>query len=286
MHQRARNSLNNLLPLLIAAFVIAPSAVSQTPSTTDAPAPITYDQVWTQALAAQAQYSADYATIGFVPAILTIPGQPFTAQRVYTQWDPTDGSPSNPDVTTTVTIARDNQGRIHFESSLTPGAVAITVSDPIAKVYYRYTAGQPASVQLVAAPCGNVAQANTAGLATPVNQPAPTSPAPAAAPPIPASPLPGKQDLGTQTIQGTLAYGQSNTTYLSLDTVVKTFQTEDWFSPSLGLNLHETTSTSGQATQSIETNQLQLGDPDPSLFVLPSGYTLPDQAASCAPQSS
>jgi hypothetical protein len=275
MHVLVRNSVvKTILPQLIAAFIVTSSAASQ--DAPNPPAPSPYDQAFAQAVAAQAIYSAGSATIGFAPAILTIPAQAFTAQRVYTQWDP-GGDPTNPSVTTTVTIARDAQGRIHSENSLTPGMVEVIVSDPVGQLSYRYIAGQPASIQLVAANCAQQLNSNVT--------PAPT-PAPAATPPpIPASPAPGKQDLGTQTMQGTLAYGQQQTSYLTIDNGTVTIQTVDWFSPTLGLNLQETSQTSGQASHTIQIQQLQPGNPDPTLFTLPSGFTLPDPSANCGTQS-
>ena len=216
--------------------------------------------------------------IGFSPVILTIPGQPFTAQRVYTQWD-SNGDPNQPDVTTTVTIARDTQGRIHYESSLTPGIVEVIVSDPIAQLSFRYVSGQPASVQLVASNCTQ--QTATSASAS---QPPATNALAATPPPIPASPTPTQQDLGTQTMQGALAYGQQQTRYLTGPSGLVTIQTVKWFAPTLGLNLQETSQYTGQANHTITTQQLQLGDPDPSLFTLPSGFTLPTPATNCGPQ--
>ncbi len=279
MHALVRNSIVRAILLqLVAAFIVTTSAVAQTAPNPPAPTPTAYEQAFAQAMVAQQQASTGNTTVGFVPAILSIPGQAFTAQRTYTQWD-TDGDSTNPNVTTNVTIARDSQGRIHYENSLTPGMVEVIVSDPVGQLSYRYMAGQPASIQLVATTCTQPVPPSSGA-------PAPATITPAATPPpIPTAPTPSKQDLGTQTIEGTSAIGQQQTRYLTIDTGTVTIQLEDWFSPTLGLNVKETNQTSGQASHTILTHQVQLGDPDPTLFAPPAGFTLPDPSANCGTQS-
>lgn len=286
MRDLVRNALvTTILPQAIAVFLVTASAASQAAPNPSATPGTAYDQALLQSIAAQQQSAMGSTTIGFVPAILAIPGQAFTAQRTYTQWDP-DGDPTNPSVTTNVTIARDSQGRIHYENSLTPGMTEVIVADPVTQISVRYMAGQPASIQLVATGCSQQLTSDPAQ--TPGNgNPTPATVAPAATPPpIPAAPTPSKQDLGTQTIEGTPAIGQQETRYLTLDSGMVTIQLENWFSPALGLNVKETKQASGQASHTILTHQVQLGDPDPSLFALPAGFTLPDLPPNCGGQAS
>jgi len=89
--------------------------------------------------------------------------------------------------------------------------------------------------------------------------------------------------LGPKEIEGALAYGQQRMNYLALKTGLKTMLTEDWFSPEFGVNLRELNDYSGQNKFTLETHDVELGYPDPNLFALPAGYTLPGQTANCIP---
>src|ERR1700722_15432604 len=75
---------------------------------------------WNKAFsAAAAQGFADahgYAGVGFAPALISIPGKPFTATRTYTdKRKDADGVHEFPPLSADFTIARDDKGRIHYE---------------------------------------------------------------------------------------------------------------------------------------------------------------------------
>jgi len=272
-----------ILPgLLLAATFLAASVAFSQDSTTPPPPTLTYDQALQQASNAEQQYANGYATIGYSPAILTIPNRPFTATRVYTEWA-RGGSQDTPVVSTTVTIARDAAGRIHYESSRVAGDVAVMISDPVQHMNYEYEVNS-ASPTGMAASC---TQPTMSQISQPAPAPDPSAPASTAtiAPPAASTtlPTPTKVELGTQPLNGTVAYGQSRTDFVDLQPGVLTMVTVSWFSPDMGLNVRQTNDYSNQNRFSIETTNLVTGDPDPSLFALPSSYTLSGSTTSCIP---
>lgn len=270
--------------LLVGATLAAShTAYAQTPAP---PPTLTYDQALIQAAAAEQQFSNGYASVGYSPAILTIPGRPFTAHRVYKEW-PRNGTAANqPSVTTTVTIARDIVGRIHYENSRAPGQVTVMISDPVQHLNYRYDVG---TANTSANSCVQPQMSQISGPAPTPDPTASSSQTPdttssdtgtvADPPPPPAT----KKDLGLQQMEGTAAYGQQRNDYLSLQPGIKSMRTLSWFSMYLGLNLLEASDYSGQNMFSINTQEIDLSDPDPALFVVPQGYALPGSAPSCIP---
>ena len=273
--------------LLVGATLAASQiAYAQTP----APPPnLTYDQALVQAAAAEQQFSNGYASVGYSPAILTIPGRPFTAHRVYKEW-PRNGTAGNqPSVTTTVTIARDSSGRIHYENSRDPGQVTVMISDPVQHLNYRYDVVATGTPNATADSC---VQPQISQISGPAPTPDPTTSssqttntassatdAVSDPPPPPAT----KKDLGLQQMEGTTAFGQQRNDYLSLQPGIKTMRTLSWFSMDLGLNILEASDYSGQNMFSINTQEIDPSEPDPALFAVPQGYTLPGSAPSCIP---
>jgi hypothetical protein len=181
-----------------------------------------------------------------------------------------------------VTIARDNVGRIHYESSRSAGNVTVMISDPIQHLNYQYEIDPSDPNNQTATSC---TQPTMAQITEP--NPAPASPtisASAAAPVSPpALPTSSKKDLGSQQMEGTIGYGQARIDYLDLQPGTLTMAATSWFSPDLGLNLTQLSDYSNQNPFSIHTRNVVLGDPDPSLFQLPSGYTLTGSTTSCIP---
>jgi hypothetical protein len=269
--------------VFLAALAALPVALAQTPAASD----LTYDQALLQAATGEQQFLNGYASIGYSPAILTIPDRPFTAHRIYKEWA-RNGVTGQPIVTTTVTIARDKVGRIHYESSQQPGQVTVMISDPVVHLNYRYNVAADGTASSTADLCtqpqmSQISRPAPAPDPSTASAPAPdtSSPAPAAvAPPVPPS---TSQELGVHSMEGTVAYGQRRVDYLSLQPGVKSMQTLAWFSLDLGLNLLEADDYSGQNKFAINTQEIALGDPDPNLFILPTGYTLPGTTQSCIP---
>ena len=269
--------------LLVAATLAASqTAYAQTPAP---PPTLTYDQALVQAAAAEQQFSNGYASVGYSPAILTIPDRPFTAHRVYKEW-PRNGAASNqPSVTTTVTIARDSVGRIHYENSQEPGQVTVMISDPVQHLNYRYDVG---TANTNADSCVQPQMSQISGPAPTPDPTASGSQTPGAtssttAVPDPPPPPASKKDLGLQQMEGTTAYGQQRNDYLSLQPGIKSMRTLSWFSMDLGLNILEASDYSGQNMFSVNTQEIDTSEPSPALFVVPAGYTLPPSAPSCIP---
>ena len=235
-----------------------------------------------QAASTDALAANGYATLGYSPAIFSIPNRPFTARRDYKEWARSSDS-KTPIVTTTVTIARDSAGRIHYESSHVAGDVIVRVSDPVQHLNYQYEVSPDPSVPMTVQQCTQPLMAQISGPIQPGD--ASESPTANTAPLAPAAQLPtaSKTELGSKTMEGTLAYGQQRTDYLDLQPGVLTMQKTAWFSPDLGLNLLLVSDYSNQNKFSEDTHNVKLGDPDTSLFSMPAGYTLSGTIGSCVP---
>jgi hypothetical protein len=252
-----------------------------------APPPLqTYEQAYAQAHARERAYAHGHASVGYAPDIITIPDHPFTAQRIYTEWRP-EGSPDAPLVTTTVTIARDSAGRIHYESSRRPGDIDVLISDPVVEINYRYFIKPRQPVNPAAEECSqpltsDITRRSSAQAGPFAARPSlqPVSFDPQAQPRYP-QPKDRNDDLGTRDIEGVLAYGQHTQHTVSNQFGMKLMVIERWFSPDLGLNLLEVNAISGQNSSQIQTQDMQFSDPDSSLFVPPPSYSLPAKIPSC-----
>jgi len=256
-----------------------------------APPLLTYEQAYAQAHAQESEYAHGYASVGYAPDIMTIPNHPFTAQRTYTEW-PRGGSPDSPLVTTIVAIARDSEGRIHYESSRRRGDVDILISDPVAEIHYRYFIKPRAPANPAAEECSQP-------LMRDITRRSAADPAPlarsATLQAVSYRPQPGqtgqrypqpkdrKEELGTRDLEGVLAFGQRTLHTVSNQLGMKDMVIERWFSPDLGLNLLEVSDIEGQNSTSVRTHELQYSEPDPGLFVPPPGYSLPAKIQSCIP---
>lgn len=247
-----------------------------------APPIATYEQAWTEAHKVQEAYSRGYATVGYMPAIMTIPQRPFTAQRTYTEWSQ-NGSPDAPVLTTEVTIARDREGRIHYESSRSSREINVLISDPVDHFNYRYTIPRRPAANPKAEQCRQPRmRAITSSVASPSlfhNAGFARGPQDQTAPQAPER----KDDLGTQDFEGVLAYGQRNLQTVSNQFGVRPMTIENWFSPDLGINLMEMHDIAGQNKYSVTTHDLVFAEPDATLFAPPPNYALPAQIPSCIP---
>ncbi len=104
---------------------------------------------------------------------------------------------------------------------------------------------------------------------------------PAAAMPRPASAPPVIENLGTTVIDGVEAYGTRRTTTIPTgqigndEPLVTTAET--WLSRRLALVLRSVTDDPQEGTTTRELVNLTLGEPDPTLFQPPAGYTIMTQ---------
>ena len=86
--------------------------------------------------------------------------------------------------------------------------------------------------------------------------------------------------LGTQTIKGTLAYGRRTTQTIPAgeegNEQPLVIVSEIWYSRELGLTLQSITDDPRTGKKTEEVEELSLSEPDPSLFALPEGYAVKD----------
>ncbi len=281
-----RSKLCGSIPCILSLAAIAITGCRNGASSPAPPPLQTYEQAYAQAHASERAYANGYASVGYAPDIITIPDHPFTAQRIYTEWRP-EGSPDSPLVTTTVTIARDSVGRIHYESSRRPGDIDVLISDPVVEIHYRYFIKPRPPVSPTAEECSqpltsDITRRSSAGPG-PYTQAASLQTVsfdPQAAPRYP-QPKDHNDDLGTRDMEGVLAYGQQTQHTVSNQFGMKLMVIERWFSPDLGLNFLEVNAISGQNSNQIRTQNMRFSDPDPSLFVPPPSYSLPAKVPSC-----
>jgi TonB family protein len=213
----------------------------------------------------------------------TVPGLPFTA-KMNLQWThQVNGSFSTGMLVST--IARDSQGRVHIEghdfSVGTPDPQAslnsTTVTDPIAKTSITCDTRSrichiwpciPLRPDQIADPFGLDALSRTGGH---------TRTTPDGKKVVQAEPLP------METIAGLPASGVRTTTFPAAangsaieDPALKAV-TDTWISRDRGLIVAQLRHFPGGEIQAVELSDIQQGDPDASLFTLPSGYEMKDE---------
>jgi hypothetical protein len=92
------------------------------------------------------------------------------------------------------------------------------------------------------------------------------------------------ESLGTQTIDGVLTQGTRMTHVIPTGTVGNdgpiTTTTDTWYSPDLQLTLLTVTTDPRSGVQTMKYANFSRAEPDPSLFLVPSGYSIVDETAS------
>jgi len=87
-------------------------------------------------------------------------------------------------------------------------------------------------------------------------------------------------DLGKQSVGGLETVGTRETTIIPAGTVGNNgpllSKREFWFSPRLGVNLISKRQDPLSGTQNFEVSDIALGEPDPKLFEVPSGFRILD----------
>lgn len=201
-----------------------------------------------------------------------VQGAPYSAQAVTTF---TQTLPNGDHIqrTNTASIARDSQGRTRMDRSLsTVGALsaargeqarAIVIHDPVAGMSYAL---DPASHTARSMPI-------------PAARPRPSSPDPNARPARgPAFANAKVEDLGTQVVQGVNAQGKRVTRVIpagqegnekEIDIV-----TETWYSPDLQVVVMSKTSDPRFGDSVYQLNSITRAEPDPTLFAVPSDYSV------------
>ncbi|HTR65309.1 MAG TPA: hypothetical protein VMH85_06030 [Terriglobales bacterium] len=233
-----------------------------------------------------------YINVGFNPDIMSVPGRPFTATRVYSERHVLPGASASADSVPSVevTIARDRMGRVHYESTTAQGGpIGVMIYDPVAHTIAEYSMtsdrGMPddavakiTKLTLATDMMGPVAQPDestdetdavgSTGLQAPPPVKYVTTAAPAVAPKLPApSDLPersihGVPALGYRTVQ---KYGDRQQSFMIQ---------EDWFSPQYAINVRQDVLRQNTLESTVETRDVVPGDPDPDLFRVPGGYVV------------
>ncbi len=249
---------------------------------------IGYSAAWNDSFGLEQKYAAGYATWSFYSSILMVPDKPFTAQRTftYTAADKTGKLQLAADAQTrTFTVARDHQGRIHYEFAGGPGTpVTVNIVDPVEHRMLRYEVAVSGLPHGEAQACTQPRMSEISRPSTPTErllgeQASMLSKAQqvAVAPPI-------HEELGSKQIEGVRAVGQRESSSSALpDGTVKNFSSEHWFAPDLGLNVVDLQANE-QGLRELRTHDVVPGEPDPELFRLPTGYTVAAEIPSCIPK--
>lgn len=182
-----------------------------------------------------------------------IGGAPFTAKEVVTWNKPLVGGGTDSRKYYTM-VARDSQGRVRREmrqfvpagSSTEPPLRSFTILDPVAGTHTVCT------------------KATMTCVTDPLN----TNPA--------AGGNAGGESLGQKTIEGLQTTGTrvtvSNVSRGSNRLAVS--HTEAWYSPDLQMDLSMTRTDPQSGVVTLNLTELVQGEPDPSWFAIPSGYTV------------
>ena len=253
------------------------------------PTPANYQDAVMGVVSLEQQYAEGYAVNGFNPSIMTIPDEPFVADRTYTEWRLGAGL-DEPLKTTTVTVARDRAGRIHYESSRQRGSVDVMISDPLAHTLLRYHVFASSDPQRP--PRTSEVKRCLQPLMSEISRPIQSAVQPPASArllhtgfgqaPVPRN-TSERKDLGTRDIDGLKAFGELSTDHIFGPHFAQVLVSERWFAPELGLSLLDRSTFSSQNPYQTQTLAIRRIDPDPALFAPPPGSVLSPDTPSCIP---
>lgn len=208
------------------------------------------------------------------PAV-AIPGAPYSAQAV-TQRVQTLLDGNRITQTTTNAVARDSKGRVYREESL-PGQPDSTphiaiIDDPVAAIHLSIDPNTKTAYKTSAA---DQKKADESGFTLTLSD----------------SPRyqiiddhakdPTTTDLGVQLIEGLPAKGTKYTRTIPAGAIGNdsplVITTETWFSPDLKILLLSKSNDPRVGETTYQLTNLSRAEPNPSLFQIPSGYTVKDQ---------
>ena len=246
-----------------------------------------YSAVLNESWRAEQTYAAGYATWSFYSSLLMVPDKPFTAQRTftYTAADKTGKlQPAAEAQTRTFTVARDSQGRIHYEFAGSPGTPAsVNIVDPVEHRMLRYEIPVAGGKRGEAQVCTQPLMSEISRPSTPTERVLGEQAALLAKAQQAAVPPPLHEELGSKVIEGVQAVGQRESSAFALpDGTTRKFSSESWFAAELGMNLVDLQANE-QGLRELRTHDVVAGEPDPALFRLPAGYTLAAEVPSCIP---
>jgi hypothetical protein len=203
----------------------------------------------------------------------TVTNAPFTA-TVTTQVTRTLADGNKIDQTITGTVSRDSQGRTRRDMTL-PGAVlaattgggaprAVFINDPVAATSYILHPDSKVADQMRFRPMRGALRAfrNDVGIRGRRGAANETT----------------TTELGTQTINGVMAQGTRITRTIPAGQIGNekpiVIVTERWYSPALQMYVLRKTTNPLMGTTTFQLTNIQQAEPDPSLFQVPSDYTV------------
>lgn len=207
-----------------------------------------------------------------------VQGAPYSAEAV-TQVNQTLADGNRIQRTITTVVARDSEGRTRIERTMNaigPLAApasgrpfkAVFINDPVAGVSYVLNPNNRTMRQVPV----------TFGRAGRRGQSQNASPGFATRPHAHTSAKNAEQDLGTQTIQGVAAQGKRVTRTIAAGEVGNQraidLVTETWYSPDLHVTVMSKSSDPRFGETVYQLTNINRAEPDHSLFVPPSDYTL------------
>jgi hypothetical protein len=254
----------------------------------------TWEKVFLELNAQDFSNANGYANVGFAPAIMSVPGKPFTATRTYKDQRKESGENVGDPLTAEWTIARDEKGRIHYEMAfesaqkgkLVIGGFDIQIYDPVAHTLTRYFASPDHSL-----PSEPIAKVRKLQLMSKLVEPIPSQPPkqqpgedssnsdkPESSIPVAKPPaksvikfVPTKDDLPLQSVDGLTVVGHR--TILKYGAKQQFFQIqENWLSPEYAVDMRQVVLRETMGEETVETREFVPGPPDPVLFQIPSGY--------------
>lgn len=246
-------------------------------------------------LMAQAVANAHgHANVRFSPEIISIRNNPFTATRTYSDQRMENGENVGYPITAECTIARDNEGRVHYEMAfesvengkLVIGGFDIQIYDPVAHTLSRYFA--KADHSLPSEPTAEVRKLKLMReLTEPLPAPVPkdqgetngsaateesnTKNEASDSPPVVF--ILTKDNLPVQSVDGMsavihrtiLKYGEKQQFFLIQ---------EEWLSPDYALDIRRTVLRETMGNETVETKNIVPGPPALALFEIPPGYVI------------
>jgi hypothetical protein len=213
-----------------------------------------------------------HGEFGFAGKVVA--GAPYSAQAS-TQFTQTLADGTHIQRSNTAIVARDSQGRTHSEQTVSSiGRLAasggtpkttVFIHDPVASMSYVLDSTAHTVRQMQISQHGRGAGAQTAG-AKPHGRGGP------------ANANATTEELGTQVIQGLNATGKRVTRTVAAgaagnDRAIQV-TTETWYSPDLQMVVMSKTSDPRFGESVYQLTNITRAEPDPTMFTVPSGYTV------------
>jgi hypothetical protein len=247
---------------------------------------------------------AGFAVAGVTGAMMgpggKVAGAPYSAE-VVTQHVQMLADGNRIEQTTAGSVARDGQGRVRRDESLSALAGRngeaphlIMIDDPVAQVHWTLDAQTKTATKMPMPPMPPGKAGTMGGLGMPAPPVAmaegtrtffattSAGPATSFSTTIKADPADvGKTDLGSQPVEGVPAQGTRITRTIEAGQMGNALPiiitTETWYSPELKVLVTSKSSDPRIGDTTYKLTNIQRAEPDPSLFQVPADYTIRDQ---------